>query len=95
MEAGPEVYRPQLETQKVTAGPAVVVAGVKLVPVVRTTVGHTELGRGVSFFGSKRPVSLLVISPSGAEAYDMTGAKVSVEGLIAEVPELKTMMEQP
>lgn len=64
-----------------------------MVPVVQTTIGHYQKGNVVSFWGIKRPISLLAISPSLRVAFAITGEQVPVERLIEEASEIKTVID--
>jgi len=82
-----------MEIKKVGIGSPVVIDGVRLVPIVRTTIGYWQKDGMVSFLGTKRPVSLLAISLSTRVAFAIAGEQVDVKWLIEEVPDIKTVIE--
>jgi len=82
-----------MEIKKVGIGRPVVIGSVRLVPIVQTTIGHWQRDGMVSFWGIKRPVSLLAISPSTRVAFAITGEQVPVERLTEEAPDIKTVID--
>ena len=69
------------------------VMGLTLIPVVESSLGYGHGKSGISFFGVKKPVSVVVVSPSEKRAFRVTGEEVSLEQLIQEVPGIKEILE--
>lgn len=44
--------------------------------------------------GAKRPVSLVVVSPSARRAFRVTGEEVSLDQLMQEAPDVKEILER-
>lgn len=78
-----------METKAVEIGNPVTVAGVILIPVVKVSLSYWHGNHGISFFGVKQPVSVVVVSPSVKRAFRITGEEVPLEQLILEVPGVK------
>ena len=70
----------------------VAVAGVTLIPVTRVSLNCQGGSFGISFFGAKRPVSVVVASPSAKRAFRITGEEISLEQLIEEVPSIREVV---
>ncbi len=82
-----------MEKEEVEIGSPVVLAGVILIPVTRTSLNSWGGKRGVSFFGFKKPVTVVVVSPTGKRALRTTGEAVPLDQLIQEVPRIKEVLE--
>jgi len=65
---------------------AVVVAGVRITPVIRISVRYTEIKGARSFYAGKQPVYLIVSSVDGERAYSVTGNEVSIQQVISDCP---------
>ena len=78
-----------MEKKEVVIDNPVVIAGVTLLPVARVTLSYWHGNDRISFFGSKQPVSVVVVTPSEKRAFRLTGEAVSLEQLVQEVPGLK------
>jgi hypothetical protein len=72
---------------------ASVVAGVRITPVVRISVGYAEIKGARSFYAGKQPVYLIVSSTDGDRAYSVTGRKVSIQRVISDCPALAVALE--
>jgi len=71
----------------------VAVAGVTLIPVTRVSLNCQRGSHGISFFGVKRPVSVVIASPSAKRAFRITGEEISLDQLVQEVPSIKEVVE--
>ena len=69
------------------------VAGVTLIPIVKTQLNYRQGKKRLSYFGVKQPVAVLVISPQDKRAFRISGEEVSLDQLIEEVPELKEILK--
>ena len=70
----------------------VAVAGVTLIPVTRVSLNCQGGSFGISFFGAKRPVSVVIASPSAKRAFRITGEEISLDQLIQEVPSIRELV---
>ncbi len=75
-----------MEKKEVIVGRPVTAGEVTVFPVAEVSLSHRRIGDGISFYGAKRPVSLVVVSPSGSRAFRITGEEVTLDQLIQEVP---------
>ena len=69
------------------------VAGITLVPIVKTSLGRWHSKGRYSFFGLKQPVSILVISPQSRRAFRIDGKEVPLDELTREVPGIEDILE--
>lgn len=69
------------------------VAGVTVIPVTKVSLNWQRCGGGMSLFGLKQPVSVVVASPSQKRAFRITGEEVPLEQLIQEVPAVKDVVQ--
>jgi len=82
-----------MEKTEVGIESPVVVAGITLIPVVEVSLNYRDGHGGISFFGVRRPVAVVVVSPSAKRAFRITGEEVSLDQLIVEVPGIKEILE--
>jgi len=83
-----------MEKEKIVIETPRIFAGVTLLSIARC---HTYCGRseGRFFaFGVKKPVSIVVLSSHGRQAFRVSGEEVSLEQLIDETPGLKKTLEK-
>ena len=64
-----------------------------MIPVVRTNVYCRKLGPGITGFGSREIIGLVVLSPGGASAFKASGEGIPVEHYVKQVPELVGILE--
>ena len=83
-----------MEKKEVEISSPVAVRGVILIPVTKVSLNSWHSKRGVSFFGIKQPVSIVVVSPSEKRAFRITGEEVPLDQLIKEVPAIKELIRQ-
>ena len=65
-----------------------------MIPVTKVSISCQCHGGGVSLFGVKQPVSVVVASPSAKRAFRITGEEISLDQLIQEVPGVKEAVEE-
>ncbi|MFC2046699.1 hypothetical protein ACFLTK_00265 [Chloroflexota bacterium] len=70
------------------------IAGVTLVPIVKTSLNYRHSKNSLSFFGTKQPVSLVVISSQAKRAFRISGEEVSFDQLAKEAPGLEEVLEK-
>lgn len=69
------------------------VAGVTLVPIVKTRLDCWRSQSRLSFFSIKQPVGIVVISPQVERGFRISGEEVSLDQLKKEVPDIKEVLE--
>jgi hypothetical protein len=65
------------------------IMGVKLTPVVRSTLTWVEIGGTVSFYASRQPVYLLIESPQDVRALRATGEEITLQQVCSECPAIR------
>ncbi len=81
-----------MQKNKITAGPPITVGEVTVIPVIKASIRCHEMGKGTSLSGFKQPTAVVVISPSGTHAFDVTGKETSLDELMEAAPEPRGMM---
>jgi len=69
-------------------------SGVTIVPVVRTSINRWKSPSGLSFFVSKEPIAIAVVSASAKQAFRISGQEITPGELIEEVPSIKGILEK-
>jgi len=82
-----------MEKEEITIEAPVAVAGATLIPIVKTSLNSWHRKGRLSFFGTKQPVSVVVVSPKARRAFRINGEEVSLDQLTKEVPSLKEVLE--
>ncbi len=82
-----------MEKQEIVIDNPVAVAGVTLIPIAKVSLNYLRGSSGISFFGTKQPVSVVVVSLLAKRAFRITGEEVSLDQLIQEVPRIKEILE--
>ena len=83
-----------MEKEEIKIEAPFTIAGVTLVPIVKTSLNRWP-GKGrFSFFGIKQPVSVVVVSPQARRAFRINGEGVSLDQLSKEVPGIKQILER-
>jgi len=82
-----------MEKKEVGIGNPVTIAGVTLIPVTKVSLNYWHSNKGISFFSVKRPVGVIVVSPSEKRAFRISGEEVSLDELIQEVPGIKEILD--
>ena len=75
-----------MEKKEVEISHPLTVAGVTLIPVVSTSLNYRHSKRGASFWGTKQPIGVILVSPSGKRALRVSGEEVPLNELVQEVP---------
>ena len=65
------------------------IMGVKLTPVVKSTLTWVETGGTVSFYATVRPVYLLIVSDLDVRALRATGEEISLQQVYSECPAIR------
>ena len=81
-----------MEEPEVIVDSSVAVGGVTVIPVVEVSLSHWRVKGGFAFYGAKRPVGLVVVSPAGKKAFRITGEEVALETLVQEVTGIEDVL---
>ncbi len=68
-------------------------AGVTIVPIVKTSLNCWQHKGYHSFFATRQPVSLVVVSPQARKAFHITGEEISLDQLAKEAPGIIELLE--
>ena len=82
-----------MEKEEIRIEAPFTVAGVTLVPIVKTSLNCWHSKSRLSFFGIKQPVSVVVVSPQAKRAFRIDGEEISLDQLTKEVPGIKEILE--
>lgn len=83
-----------MEKEEISIEAPVAVAGLTLIPVVKTSLNCWHRKGWFSFFGTKQPVSVVVVSPQARRAFRIDGEEIPLDQLMKEVPGLKETLER-
>jgi uncharacterized spore protein YtfJ len=83
-----------MEKQEVGIDNPVEVAGVTLLPVVKVSLNYWHAKGGISFFGVKQAVAVVVVHPTAKRAFRVTGEEVTLDQLMQEFPSTKETLER-
>jgi hypothetical protein len=64
----------------------IMVARVRITPIVRISVRYTEIQGAISFYAGKQPVYLIISSPDSERAYSVTGREVPIQQVKSDCP---------
>ena len=81
-----------MEKKEVEIGNPVTIAGITLIQVTEISLRSWQSKGGISFLGTKQPLSVVVISPSEKKAFRVSGEEVPLDELIKEVPGIKSLL---
>lgn len=82
-----------MEKKEVAIGSPMAIAGITLIPTTEVRLNYWQGKGGISFFGVKQPVSIVVISSLEKKAFKVSGEEVSLDELIQEVPKIKELLD--
>lgn len=82
-----------MEKKEITIGEPIAIGDVTLIPITKVSLNYECGNAGISFFGFKHPVAVIVISTSAKTAFRIDGEEVSIDHLIQEIPDLKATIE--
>ena len=71
----------------------IVIAGVRIIPIVRISVSYTEIQGVRSFYAGKQPVYLIITTIEGERAYSVTGREAPIQQVISDCPALAAALE--
>jgi uncharacterized spore protein YtfJ len=82
-----------MEKKAIDIGNPVSVSGLTIIPVVQVSLNSWRGRRGASYFGTRQPVAVVIVSPAANKAFRVTGEEVSIDQLQQEAPELTGILE--
>jgi len=74
------------KTKTIDIGTPVKAAGVTIIPISQISRECWRREKAIAFYGSKKPVSVIVITPEYKKAFGMNGEEINLEQLAAEIP---------
>ena len=83
-----------MEKQEIETGNPITTAGVTLIPVIKVSQHYWCHSRGISCFGVKQPLCVIVVSRSGRKALRISGEEVPLEELMPEVPAIRELLNR-
>ena len=83
-----------MEKQEVRIENPVTIGGVTMIPVAKVLLNYWQGNGGISFFGIKQLVGVVVVSVSAKRAFRITGEEIPLEQLIQEAPGLEEILER-
>jgi hypothetical protein len=81
-----------VEKEEISAGVLIKIGDVTLVPILRTAVVCLSGRRGITAFGTREVIGMLVVSPAGNRAISISGAEVPVEEYAEKVPQASELL---
>jgi len=82
-----------MREEYLTLEEAIVVAGVRIIAVVRVSVHYVEIKGVRSFYAGKQPVYIIIMSTEGQRGYSVTGGEVTIQQAISDCPALAVVLE--
>ena len=82
-----------MEKEEIRIEAPLAVAGVTVVPIVKASLNLWHSKGCLLSFGTKRPISVVVVSPQARRAFRINGEEVPLDQLTREVPHLKEMLQ--
>ena len=75
-----------------TVGNPVEIRGMTIIPLKRISASCNRLNSKLTFFGSMRPLYIVLVNSDGTRAFTINGEDASLEELIQEVPKLSAVL---
>ena len=82
-----------MEKKELEIGNPIAIAGITLIPITEVSLNYWQGKGGISFFGVKQAVSIVVISSLEKKAFKVSGEEVSLDELIQEVSKIKELLD--
>ena len=82
-----------MEKEEIKVEAPTTVAGVTLVPVVRTSFNYWKGKNHSVFFSSQQPLSVAVIRERERKAFRISGEEVPFEQLVKEISSLEAVIQ--
>ena len=81
-----------MEKKEIEISSPLKVRGVTVISVIKSSLQCRRYRAGISFLGTRQPVSVVIISPSGKKAFRITGEEMPLDQLIQEIPAVKKLI---
>lgn len=81
-----------MEKEEISTGTLIRIGEITLVPILRTAVVCLSGRRGVTGFGTREVVGVVVVSPAGNRAISISGEEVPVEDYAKQLPEVDELL---
>ena len=81
-----------MEKEKISTGTLIRIGEVTLIPILRTAVVCLSGRRGVTGFGTREVIGIVVVSPAGNRAISISGEEVPIEEYAAQLPEVRELL---
>lgn len=81
-----------MEKKEIEISSPLKVRGVTVISVIQSSLQCRRYGTGISFSGTRQPVSVVIISSSGKKAFRITGEEVPLDQLIQEIPAVEKLI---
>lgn len=82
-----------MEKDKIYAELPAIVPGATIIPIVKVTSDYRDKIHAISYFGLKRPIGVIVISPTYTKSFRINGEEAPLDDFIKQVPDLETIMQ--
>ncbi len=83
-----------MEKKTVAIGSPVQVNGFTLIAITELSMNYWYDTHNISFSGVKRPIAVVLITPSAKKVFRITGEEIRLEQLILEIPDIKEIVER-
>jgi len=83
-----------VEKEEISTGTLIRIGEVTLVPILRTAVVCLSGRRGVTGFGTREVIGMVVVSLEGNRAISISGEEVPIEKYATQVPEVDELLRQ-
>ena len=83
-----------MEKEEISTGTLIRIGEVTLVPILRTAVVCLSGRRGVTGFGTREVIGMVVVSLEGNRAISISGEEVPIEKYATQVPEVDELLRQ-
>ena len=83
-----------MEKEEISTGTLIRIGEVTLIPILRTAVVCLSGRRGVTGFGTREVIGMVVVSPAGNRAISVSGEEVPIEKYATQVPDVRELLRQ-
>jgi len=81
-----------VEKEEVSTGTVIRIGEVTLIPILRTVVVCLSGRQGVTGFGTREVIGIVVVSPEANHAISISGEEVPIEDYVEKVPEVRELL---
>jgi len=83
-----------MEKEEIRIETPFTIAGVTLVPIVKASLDYWQGKHCLSCFGTRQPVSLVVVSHQVRRAFRISGEEITLDQLTKEVPGIEEILDR-